>query len=103
MTIPQIPAFEPPSGRRLLRSTLITLLVSAVIVVTIVLPAEYGVDPTGIGRVLGLKEMGEIKMQLLREDAQHAAEAAVEAADQAAPRDSALEPVADSAVRRSKE
>jgi hypothetical protein len=26
-----------------------------------VLPAEYGIDPTGIGRVLGLTQMGEMK------------------------------------------
>lgn len=33
------------------------------------MPAEYGVDPTGIGRVLGLTEMGEIKAQLAKEAA----------------------------------
>jgi len=48
----------------------------------IVLPAEYGVDPTGMGRVLGLKEMGEIKMRLAKEEADHLAEQA--AADSAA-------------------
>ena len=31
------------------------------------MPAEFGIDPTGVGRLLGLKEMGEIKMQLARE------------------------------------
>jgi hypothetical protein len=58
----------------LLRSTAIAAAVAAVLLVTIVMPAEYGVDPTGIGRVLGLKEMGEIKMALAEEAA--AAEAA---------------------------
>lgn len=61
---------DPPSAKRLLRSTLIALAVAATILVTIVLPAEYGADPTGIGRLLGLKAMGEIKMQLAREAAQ---------------------------------
>jgi hypothetical protein len=28
-----------------------------------VLPAEYGIDPTGVGRLLGLTEMGKIKRQ----------------------------------------
>jgi hypothetical protein len=32
--------------------------------VTAVLPAEYGIDPTGAGRALGLTQMGEIKTQL---------------------------------------
>lgn len=32
-----------------------------------VLPAEYGIDPTGVGRMLGLQEMGEIKTQLADE------------------------------------
>ncbi|SEB03621.1 transmembrane anchor protein [Rubrimonas cliftonensis] len=34
---------------------------------TVVLPAEYGIDPTGVGRVLGLAEMGEIKQELAEE------------------------------------
>jgi hypothetical protein len=35
-----------------------------VILVTIVLPSEYAIDPTGVGKVLNLTEMGEIKQQL---------------------------------------
>jgi len=34
------------------------------------LTAEYGTDPTGVGNVLGLTEMGEIKQQLAREAAE---------------------------------
>jgi hypothetical protein len=45
----------------------------------VVLPSEYGIDPTGAGRALGLTEMGEIKTQLAEE-----AEAD-RAKDQAAP------------------
>ncbi|MGI9078303.1 MAG: hypothetical protein ACR2G6_13390 [Gemmatimonadaceae bacterium] len=37
------------------------------LLVTVVLPAEYGVDPTGIGRLLGLAQMGEIKVALAKE------------------------------------
>lgn len=58
---------ELPSSRQLLRSTAIAIAAAAAILVTIVLPAEYGVDPTGIGRILGLTEMGEIKTQLAEE------------------------------------
>ena len=52
---------ELPSKRQLNRATLAAAGVAAVLLVTTVLPAEYGVDPTGIGRVLGLTPMGEIK------------------------------------------
>jgi len=42
--------------------------VSAVIIlVAIVLPSEYGIDPTGVGQKLGLTEMGQIKVQLAAE------------------------------------
>jgi hypothetical protein len=79
------PMPEAPSSRRLLRSTLIALAVAVAILVTIVLPAEYGVDPTGVGRILGLKEMGDIKMQIAREEAGHAAEEATTATPAAEP------------------
>ncbi|WP_087018516.1 transmembrane anchor protein [Thaumasiovibrio subtropicus] len=56
-----------PSSKQLLRSTLIALISAAVLLVTVILPAEYGIDPTGVGRTLGLTEMGEIKTQLAAE------------------------------------
>lgn len=52
---------ELPSARQLNRASAIALGVAAVLLVTVVLPAEFGVDPTRIGRVLGLTEMGEMK------------------------------------------
>ncbi len=58
---------ELPTSRQLIRSTLIALAAAIAILVTAVLPGEYGVDPTGIGRALGLAEMGEIKVQLAEE------------------------------------
>ncbi|MEW2915954.1 transmembrane anchor protein [Ruegeria sp. ANG10] len=58
---------ELPSSAQLIRSTIIAGASAAVILVTVVLPAEYGIDPTGVGRVLGLQEMGEIKTQLADE------------------------------------
>lgn len=51
-----------PSLRQLNRGTLIAAGAAAVILVTTVLPAEYGIDPTGIGRVIGLTQMGERKV-----------------------------------------
>mgnify|MGYP001153649245 CR=1 FL=1 len=58
---------ELPSSKQLMRSTAIAAVAAAAILVTVVLPAEYGIDPTGVGRPLGLTEMGELKMQLAAE------------------------------------
>lgn len=58
---------ELPTSTQLLRSTIVAISAAAAILVTIVLPAEYGIDPTRIGGILGLSEMGEIKMQLAEE------------------------------------
>ena len=60
---------ELPSTARLIRSTIMALLVALLLLVTIVLPAEYAIDPTGVGGMLGLSEMGEIKQQLAEEAA----------------------------------
>lgn len=46
-----------PSRRRLLLGTGVALIAASVILVTVVLPAEYGVDPIGTGRALGLTAM----------------------------------------------
>jgi hypothetical protein len=58
---------ELPTSGQLLRSTLIAAGVAGALLVTVVLPAEYGIDPTGTGRALGLTQMGEIKTQLHKE------------------------------------
>ena len=56
-----------PSSGQLLRSTIIAAGIAAALLVTVVLPSEYGIDPTGAGRALGLTEMGQIKTQLAEE------------------------------------
>ena len=56
-----------PSSAQLLKSTVLAAVAAVVILVTVILPAEYAVDPTGAGRILGLTEMGEIKEQLNEE------------------------------------
>lgn len=66
-----------PSTKQLVSSTLLAAGVAVVILVTAVLPAEYAIDPTGAGRVLGLTQMGEIKQQLSAEAEAEAAGAAV--------------------------
>lgn len=46
-----------PGKAELIRATLMALVVAIVLLVTTVLPAEYGVDPLGIGGVLGLDKL----------------------------------------------
>ena len=60
---------ELPSTGQLIRSTIAALVAAIAILVAIVLPAEFAIDPTGIGKALGLAEMGEIKGQLAEEAA----------------------------------
>ena len=60
-------ADELPSSKQLLKSTAIAAGAAVAILVTVVMPAEYGVDPTGVGGVIGLTEKGEIKTQLAEE------------------------------------
>lgn len=51
-----------PGG--LIRSTIGAGVAALAILTFFYLPAEYGIDPTGVGGLLGLNEMGEIKQQL---------------------------------------
>ncbi len=46
-----------PTRSQLIRATLIALVVAGLILLTLVLPAEYRIDPTGIGRKLGVYGM----------------------------------------------
>ena len=45
---------EQPQRPNLVKATTISLLVALIVLVTIVLPAEYGLDPLGTGELLGL-------------------------------------------------
>lgn len=58
---------ELPSMAKLIKSTILAIAIAAILLITVVLPAEYGIDPTGIGRLIGLVKMGEIKVSLARE------------------------------------
>jgi hypothetical protein len=60
---------ELPSSKQLLRSTILAAISALVLLVAVVLPAEYGIDPTGVGRVLQMTKMGEVKQQLAAEAA----------------------------------
>lgn len=67
---------ELPTSAQLKRSTWIAGITASAILVFVVLPSEYAVDPTGVGGMLGLTQMAEIKIQLAAEAAQDAAAAA---------------------------
>jgi hypothetical protein len=57
--------FEPPSGKSIALGSIIALLVAGVVLVTIVWPAEYGRDPTGIGTLLGITDMSAGQSQTI--------------------------------------
>ena len=50
---------EPPSRARLAWASLAALLVAGIVLVTTVLPAEFNIDPLGIGEALGLVVLSE--------------------------------------------
>ena len=81
MQPPHEPPDDLPSVRLLTWLSLCALLLAALIAVAVVLPAETDRDPTGLGRVFGLAEMGRIKVALANEAAADAKAADVKAAD----------------------
>ncbi|KEO86031.1 hypothetical protein EH30_09280 [Erythrobacter sp. JL475] len=87
-----------PTNGQLLKATAFAAATAGALLVTVILPAEYAVDPTGAGRALGFTEMGEIKAQLAEEAA---ADAAQSEATQVAAVESTPAPVAaeDAATR----
>lgn len=74
-----------PSTKKLIQSTIIAAATAGVLLLTVVIPAEYGIDPTGIGNIIGLKKMGEIRVSLDREAAADKANNARSNADRTNP------------------
>lgn len=62
MQDPSGPSPEAPSGVAIARASIVALIVSVALLVTVVLPAEYGVDPLGTGRALGLLELAQAEL-----------------------------------------
>lgn len=56
-----------PSSLTLIKATLAAFMAAIILLVCIVLPAEFAIDITGIGKRLGLQQMGEIKVSLAAE------------------------------------
>ena len=74
------------TSKGLVKATFGAAIAAGAILTLVWLPAEYGIDPTGAGHVLGLTEMGLIKEQLHAEadaDAANNLSAAANQADQA--------------------
>jgi hypothetical protein len=44
-------------NNKLIRNSIASLLVAILLFVVFILPAEFGIDPTGIGRLLGLSQL----------------------------------------------
>ena len=61
------PENDLPTSSQLLKSTMVAIGVGCTLLILVILPAEYGTDPTGVGELLGLKKMGEIKTRLKQE------------------------------------
>lgn len=89
---------ELPSTRKLVRSTVIALLTAVGLLVTVVMPSEYAVDPTGVGRALGLTQMGELKIILAQEALADAAPPQA-AAPAPAPQVAQVQPIAKPAAQ----
>ncbi|OAN79206.1 transmembrane anchor protein [Jannaschia sp. EhC01] len=66
---PQPKIEDLPTLPQLRKRAIIASIGAVAIGVMVYLPAEYGTDPTGMGSLLGLTEMGEIKQQLAAEAA----------------------------------
>lgn len=81
-------SMQAPTLQQLNRATLLAVAGAAAILVVAVLPAEYGIDPTGLGARFGLTPMGEMKQ----------AEAALEAAKETAAPVAVAEPAPPAAI-----
>jgi len=55
------PRIPPPSAKRIIGATFVALLVAALLLVTVILPAEYGIDPLGTGRLLGVSALANAR------------------------------------------
>ncbi len=57
---PEVTASSGLSRAQLLKGSVLALLVAFIVTVLFVLPAEYGVDPTGFGTQLGLTQLATV-------------------------------------------
>jgi hypothetical protein len=48
-----------PSSKSLFKATGVAAVIGSVVLVTTILPAEYGIDPTGLGQAMGLTVLSQ--------------------------------------------
>lgn len=57
---------QKPKGQNILISTVVALAAAVVALLVFILPAEYGVDPTGLGRAMGIEGMSTAPTQTIQ-------------------------------------
>ena len=67
--ISDVTSKELPSSATLLKATGLAVVVAALVLMLFVLPAEYGVDPTGIGTRIGLTAMSQPEEEVAQPEA----------------------------------
>jgi hypothetical protein len=66
MTYPHMsPETKTTSPRRLVTAVCVAALAAVVVLLTAVLPAEYGIDPLGVGKALGLVALSEVRAEAI--------------------------------------
>ena len=60
---PPVELAELPTIRQLAQASVTAFVVATLLLVVCVLPAEFAIDPTGLGRALGLMQLGELKKE----------------------------------------
>ena len=60
---PTIELAELPTLQQLTKASACAFVVAVLLLVVAVLPAEFAIDPTGLGRALGLMQLGELKKE----------------------------------------
>jgi len=71
----QTQTYTAPSKKRIAAATAIALVVAGILLVTVVLPAEYGIDPLGTGKALRLTDLAAASQKKPPEAAPSDAEA----------------------------
>ena len=66
-----------PTLPQLIKATGVALIVAAAILITTVLPAEHGIDPTGIGKTLGLTALNNSQGAVTKSNGNEVVAAAV--------------------------
>ncbi len=63
--------FPVQSAKSLINASLTALMLALIILFVAVLPAEYGIDPTGLGRKMGLTTFVELDRKMSRTSAEN--------------------------------